>query len=198
MQPNIIVSSHVVAVPYIQAKSYFKHEIQSEGQWRDEVPLITYSPKKRIGNTTSEDIQWIFDSMELVRKQNPPKRVRLNNFFFYIGLMDILVHVGLGKGISTEAIESLLAQDPAPLIQANGEHVDQLAKGEIHDQMVIVNASHCFDKQGGTLIHFHNVIFGLQVEEEKIRPLDFKPLIAALSQDKHISLAAPANSPFFN
>lgn len=173
MVSNISITSSIVVVSFDNAKFYFKSEINSEGKWRDNVNLTTVLPFEKRGKGDLEIINWAFSSMSKARSRSPAKLID-------IGLVDIQVYF---EG-DQEQIIALLRQDEAQFFKENARHIDLLSNGNIHDQMIYINALHTFDSKGKIAVHYHNVIFGVRVQGSLMEILDLDPLLINCTQSR--------------
>jgi hypothetical protein len=178
MISNISITSSVVVIPFDNAKFYFKSEINSEGKWRDNVNLTTVLPFEKRGKGDLEIINWAFSSMSKARSTSTAKLIDVDNKLIDIGLVDIQIYF---EG-DQEQIIALLRQDGDQLFKENAKHIDLLSNGNIHDQMIYINALHTFDSKGKIAIHYHDVIFGVRVQGSLVATLDLEPLLTNCTQ----------------
>lgn len=132
-------------------------------------------------------MSWAFDAMNKSRTQSTPKVLQVDNNNIDIGLIDIQVHFHGNQ----EQITALLQKNGHQFFTENARHLDYVSNGNIHDQMILINALHLFNSKGEIAIHYHNIIFGARVEGQLVGTINLEPILIGCSEKgKSINVVA--------
>lgn len=187
-----VLSSSVIVVPFNKSISFFSQEIASEGNLRDNVPLIFLFPDSRRGEATTEAIREIFADLQKIRERQLPVTRNFEGNHVDVGLIDIQVFFSGDES----AIKSQLKDNANSFLQANLKQLD-LILGEnykeymltVTEQNFMIVALHCFAPDGTFQLKYHNVIFNLLKNGSKLKYLNIHLLLSDLVQKgKKISL----------
>lgn len=188
-----VFSSSVIVVPFNKSISFFSQEIASEGNLRDNVPVMFLFPDSYRGEATPESIREIFASLQKIRERQLPNTINFEGNHVDVGLIDIQVFFTGDESV----IKSQLKDNVNSFLQANLTHLD-LTLGEnyreymstVTEQNFMVAALHFFAPNGTFQLKYHNVIFNLLKNGSKLKYLNTHLLLSDLAQKgKTISLA---------
>ena len=178
---GVSMTSIVTLVPMEYVKSYFTHEIASEGRWRSGVPVILVVSDAAAGKPVPP--HWfgeIHSQMRRVRQRKSPTLYRLRNGEeIDIGILDVTIALHAPEDMIPHLIES------ETFSRENFAFLDYLTGQTIHNEMVFASAFHNYHSNGTYHYHFHNLIFGLYGSrresdgKESTGPIDLMPLIDA-------------------
>jgi hypothetical protein len=184
---GVTMTSTVSLVPMEYTRSYWEHEIASEGQWRRDVPIIVILPNADAGRRTGP--HWfndIHEQMRRVRKREAAPIFKLRNGKeIDIGIVDVSIalHVPRGMdGMIPHLIES------GTFTEENFDFFDHITAGTVHNTMVFASVFHNYHSNGDRYYHFHNLILGMQKsvrasdKKESISPIDLMPMLDALNE----------------
>lgn len=182
---SVRVGSAVVACSAVRTASYLQHEIFSEGVLSSDVPWWTVLPISESGTQSPEWVQRQLDVIDDFRRVvDNPFPINVNDQNLDVGLVDIQVYMDVDE---PTAVTRLLKSQSSALLHHNEVHLDLLAKGAIHDQMVLLQTLHFLEPTGRLRLHFHNVILGLRREGSAIGFLDVAPLLTTLASGAKIA-----------
>jgi hypothetical protein len=192
----IRVESHAVyVVPFSQARSYVRWEIESEGHHRTGVVPIVLFPRSEAGTGNQEWVEMIFASLEEGRRTHGREAFETPNLLsdgrpVDIGLIDIPAKFKENLNLVT----SNMAHRSYAFLDENLRHVDRLFAGMFHDQMTLATVLHAVSPDGSPCIHYHNLIFGIRREFRNghtlIGSLDFRPVLEALTRKLRLCVVA--------
>jgi hypothetical protein len=180
---GVSLTSLVTLVPLEHSRSYFAHEIASEGRWRSGVPVIVILPSGQSDRPAPAD--WfpeLYAQMRRAREREAPPLFRLRNGgSIDIGILDIQIELHADDGMTARLIES------GAFTAENLAFLDRITGEQIAPPMVFATALHNYHSTGKRHYHFHNLIFGLRKEieadgQERVGTIDLNPLIAALNE----------------
>lgn len=187
-----VISSSVIVVPFNKSISFFSQEIASEGNLRDNVPLMFLFPDSRRGEATPESIREIFADLQKIRERQLPNTINFEGTYVDVGLIDIQVFFIGDESV----IKSQLKDNANSLIQANLLQID-LTLGKnykeymstVTEQNFMISALHYLAPDGTFQLKYHNVIFNLLKNGSKLKYLNIHLLLSELARKgKTISL----------
>lgn len=105
-----------------------------------------------------------------------------------IGLIDIQVFFSGEK----QLILNTLKHNPKFFFEENIKKVEAITNNGIHDQMMMGSSMHLFLPSGKFNFHYHNIIFGIRIENKIYTDINFKDILSGISDNGYnISFASP-------
>lgn len=182
------VTASVVAVPYSSTDFYFYNEILSEGNHRKDVPFIPLINKEVLPNKY-EYHEVVLAFMQKLRQHHEPQYpIEIDGLQIDIGLIDIRVFFSGAKNILLNTLKVC----PDMFFKENVEKVETITDKTIHNQMMMGCCLHQFSHTGEFNFHFHNIIFGIRIENKVYADINFDEIMRTIVKNGYkVGLVAP-------
>ncbi|GLT20488.1 hypothetical protein GCM10007938_42730 [Vibrio zhanjiangensis] len=178
--PSISINSSVVAVSLNQASYYFQNEIEHEGPFKTNPLTVIVLPESETGIANQYWTQAMLNIQQETREYSEPELIQLSDgTFFDVGLLDIQVFFDGENG----PIKALLKKQPDFFLKENLKHIEDVYGILFHDQMIVSTTLHTKRTDGEFQLHYHNIIYSLRKEKERIETLPMVQLINHSSID---------------
>jgi regulator of sirC expression with transglutaminase-like and TPR domain len=198
------VSHRTTVVPMDHVENYLQHEFINEGKWAaGGQPIIIQLP----ADSKMADNRWLTTTLEKMRETRRrigtlPTMIQTSEgeaIPVDVGLLDITVFFQMPLGLPP-GLPSAKDQYEAAF-QHNLRCFRAICVGALHDRMILAACMHVFHADGWPLLHFHNLIFGLQQEIRGdmnilLAPLDMNPTLKALSKTGPVSIIGRRHQAF--
>ncbi len=188
-----VESDWVHVVPVSVARSYFRWEIENEGDHRTGCTPIVLFPRSEAGEGSREWVEKIFAAMDEVRHTHAKETIEMPSLVWDDTTVDVgLIDIPITFRGDLSVVASNLTHCPSQFFDENLRHIDRLFAGTFDDQMTLVSVLHAARTDGSPELHYHNLVFGVRREfrsgQALVGPLDFQPMLATLARELRVAV----------
>ena len=182
------VTAAVVAVPYSSTDFYFYNEILSEGNHRKNVPFIPLINREGLPDKYDYH-EVVLTFMQKLRQHHEPQYpIDVDGIKIDIGLIDIQVFFSGSKNL----ILNTLKECPDVLFKENLKKVEAITDKAIRNQMMMGCCFHSFSHTGEFNFHYHNIIFGIRIENKVYTDINFDEIMRTIAKNGYnVGFVAP-------